>query len=175
MGELDRFGRYAAFVVNGVPNDPNKNVRDGTKIDCEKMEKLFRELGHDLKSPTILVNSGDDLKKIFKFLSEQDFSDHSGVHLFLTSHGEKGDYFSIVGGKMIYVKIVLFFTPQTALKQLLFQIRSQKSFSFTFSLTHAHLELSSNRNSKRTIPLLKKNPMSRFLFLDSHPKLIFNL
>jgi hypothetical protein len=102
LGELDRFGRYAAFVVNGVPNDRKQSVRDGTKIDCEKMEKLFRELGHDLKSPTILVNSGDDLKTFFKFLSEQDFSDHSGVHLFLTSHGEKGDFFSIGGGKMTY-------------------------------------------------------------------------
>jgi hypothetical protein len=102
LEEWDRFGSYAAFVVNGVPNDQMQSVRDGTKIDCQKMEKLFRELGHDLKSPTILVNSGDDLKTFFKFLSEQDFSDHSGVHLFLTSHGERGDYFSFASsGKVI--------------------------------------------------------------------------
>ena len=46
----------------------------------------------------------------------------------------------------IYVKIVLFFTPCTALKQLRFQICSQKSFLFTFSLTHAHLDLSLKKN-----------------------------
>jgi len=57
---------------------------------------------------------------------------------------------------IIYVKIVLFFTPRTAFKQLHVQIFSQKSFSFTFSLTHAHLDLSLKRKFKRTISLLKK-------------------
>ncbi len=49
----------------------------------------------------------------------------------------------------MHVKIVLFFTPQAPFKRLHFRSRKQKSFS----VAHAHLELSVKLNFK-IIPLL---------------------
>ena len=48
----------------------------------------------------------------------------------------------------IHVKIVLFFTPQAPSKRLHFRSHRQKSFSFAFSLTRAHLKLSAIQKVK---------------------------
>jgi hypothetical protein len=81
----------------------------------------------------------------------------------------------------IYVKIVLFFTPQAPFKRLHFRSRRQKSFSFAFSLTHAHLKLSLIQKVKiwtislhqnLTFSILLNRAVSLFLLLRLRSSLL---